>query len=86
VTPTELAEAQQRCECFESLFNHPGWKLFLADVAGWKDAISVRWQAITPDGLRFEQGRFAGLDQVTNFETLIVQIRNELNETDNDDV
>jgi hypothetical protein len=84
VTPSELAEATQRCECFESLFTHPGWQLFVTDVAAWKDAISKKWQSITPDGLRFEQGRYAGLEQVTSFENLIAQLRAGLSESEDD--
>ncbi len=80
MTAAELAEAQQRTELFESLFTHPGWKLFISDVKGWQDAISQRWRAITPDELRFEQGRYHGLEQVVNFENLIEQLRQELNE------
>lgn len=80
MTAAELAEAQQRCELFEHLFASAGWKLFIADVDGWKEKISERWRAITPEALRYEQGRYAGLEQVTNFENLIEQLRKQLNE------
>ena len=69
-------ETKQRTELFESLFAHPGWKLFLSDVEGWKEAISKQWRGVgDARGLHWLQGRMDGLDQVTGFEALIENIK-----------
>lgn len=73
----EREESQQRVALYESLFEHPGWKLFIADAEGWKAAISQGWRALTATNLPFEQGRYAGLEQVTTFENLIASIKAE---------
>lgn len=80
MTAAELAEAQQRFELYETLFAHPGWKLFISDVEDWKLKISERWRSITPEALRYEQGRYHGLEQVTTFENLQDQLKAGMSE------
>ena len=67
--------SRQYLETMESLFLHPGWQLLVDDIEGWKEAISASWQSLTPDTLRFEQGRYQGLTQVTNHPNLLESLR-----------
>ena len=71
-------ELFQRLEMFESLFAHPGWRLFVADVVAWRDAVASQWAAL-PDAkaLHTEQGRHSAFAQVANFENLIDSVRAE---------
>jgi hypothetical protein len=67
-----VTEAErQYYDMMDSLFVMPGWKLLKDDIQGWLEAIASQWQALTPDNLRFEQGRYSGLEQVAkHFQTL----------------
>ena len=70
--------SRQYLEAMESLFMHPGWQLFMDDVQGWQDAISQQWQSVTPEQLRFEQGRFKALGQVTGHQKMLEQVKEAL--------
>lgn len=58
--------AQQYYEVMESLEAHPGLKIFLDELRGFQEAIASQWATVSPENLRFEQGRFAGLKQATD--------------------
>lgn len=55
---------RQYFEMMEALFAMPGWKLLRDDIAGWQEAISTKWRTIKPEDVRYEQGRYDGLEQV----------------------
>ena len=50
----------------ESLSQMPGWALLKDDIQGWMTAISSGWASMTPETLKFEQGRYAGMKQVAD--------------------
>lgn len=55
----------------ETLFASPGWRLIKDDIDGWMKAISTQWESLSPDNLRYEQGRYQGLKQIAkHLETL----------------
>lgn len=55
---------RQYFEAMEALFAMPGWKLLKDDIAGWQAAIESKWRTIAPENIRYEQGRYEGLEQV----------------------
>jgi hypothetical protein len=62
-----MDEAQlQYFEAMEALFSSTGWKLLADDIAGWQEAIASQWTTLTPENLKFEQGRFAAFAQVVD--------------------
>lgn len=67
--------SRQYLEAMESLFSHPGWKLLMDDVKGWQEAISSQWQSITPETLRFQQGRYDGLRQIATHEKTLETLK-----------
>lgn len=77
-------ETRQRIATYEALFEHPGWRLFIVDVEGWKDSIATSWKSLSPETLRFDQGRHDGLTQVTGFPDLIAAIKADEEESEFD--
>lgn len=73
---------RQYLEQMESLFAHPGWKTFLDDVVGWREAVASQWTAVKPEGLLYLQGRAASLDQIINHESLIASLKHQATETE----
>lgn len=68
-------ENQQYFEAMEAMFASLGWQLLMSDVEGFKEAISSQWRTATPDGLRFAQGRYDGLDQIATYEKQIENLK-----------
>lgn len=66
---------RQYFEAMESMFATAGWKLLMSDVAGFKEAISSQWRVATPEGLKFAQGRYDGLDQISQYETMLDNLK-----------
>ncbi len=62
---------RQYFEMMESLFAHTGWKLLSDDIQAWKDAIAAQWRTVKPEDLRYEQGRYDALTQVTDMFSVI---------------
>lgn len=71
-------ELRQRIELLESLFQHPGWKLYQSDLQGFLDAIQEQWRHV-PDArcLHIAQGRFDGLSQARNFDQFIESLKSQ---------
>jgi len=57
---------RQYFDMMDSLFAQPGWKLLADDIQTWKSAIADGWRSYTPEQIRYEQGRYDGLSQVTD--------------------
>lgn len=66
---------RQYFEAMESLFLHPAWKLLMDDIHGWQEAISSQWRSLSPETLRFEQGRFDGLNQITSYQETLESLK-----------
>lgn len=64
-------EQRQYFELMESLFAHPGWTFLVNDTKEMQAAISASWRTLKPETLGFEQGRHAGLDQISNFQIMV---------------
>lgn len=64
-------ENRQWFEAMENLFATPGWKYLLLYITDCQSAISDQWRSVTPENLRFAQGRYDGLDQIKTFENYI---------------
>lgn len=74
---------RQYFEAMESLFSQIGWKILLEDIEGWKVAIANGWRGYSPENLRYEQGRYDGLAQVTE---MFKQIQMAKDSADLDDI
>lgn len=61
----------------ESLSVHPGLKVFMDDLQGYRDAIASSWPTIKPDQLQYEQGRYAGLGQALDQFKMLESIKSE---------
>lgn len=57
---------RQYFEAMETLFGQVGWKILLEDIEAWKTAIASGWRGFSVENLRYEQGRYDGLSQVTD--------------------
>lgn len=69
-------EARQRFETFESLFQHPGWKLYQEDLKANMDALQAQWRhVIDARALHIAQGRYDGLSQAVNFDQFVESLR-----------
>lgn len=71
-------ENQQYFEAMEAMFASLGWQLLMSDVEGFKEAISSQWRTTTPEGLRFAQGRYDGLDQIATYEKTVMGLKAQL--------
>jgi hypothetical protein len=67
--------SRQYLEAMEAMFATVGWKFLMSDIAGFKEAISSQWRSATPDGLRFAQGRYDGLNQISEYETMLETLK-----------
>ena len=67
--------SRQYLEAMEAMFASQGWKLLMDDIAGFKDAISSQWRTTKPEDLRFAQGRFDGLDQISQYESFLETLK-----------
>lgn len=70
----------------ETLFAHPGWKELVQQITGWQAAISDQWRTLKPENLRFEQGRYDGLNQIATFENLIDTLKAKATQDSLEDV
>lgn len=73
---------RQYFEVMESLSQHPGWKLFKSDLEGFQEAIAGQWATLSPDNLRYEQGRFAGLKQAAEHFATLESLKAQILEDD----
>lgn len=76
------AHDRQYLEAMESLFEHPGWKILMDEATGWQDAIATKWRSLKPEDLRYEQGRYDGLEQITKFNEMIAMVRQKAAEAE----
>lgn len=67
--------SRQYLEAMEEMFATKGWKLLMSDIEGFKDAISSQWRTTTPEDLRFVQGRYDGLEQISNYESFLETLK-----------
>lgn len=59
----------------EALFGSLGWKLFVEEFRGMRNAIGASFPTIKPELLLREQGRYEAMSQLINFEELIEHAR-----------
>lgn len=71
LSEAEKQANQQYVEAMERLFASSDMKILMDSVEGWKTAIATSWRGLRPDQLTFEQGRFEGLEQVTDHLNLV---------------
>lgn len=68
-------ERQQWLEAVDGMFATQGWKVFQKYVGDCQKAIEAQWRTITPENLRFIQGRVDGLNQLHVFEEMADMIK-----------
>lgn len=68
---------KQYFELMASLETHPGLKFLLDDLDGMRIAIAAGWQSLTPETLRYEQGRYAGISQAVDYFTMLDSIKKQ---------
>lgn len=68
-------ERQQWLEAVDGMFATHGWKVYKKYVTDCQTAIEAQWRSITPENLRFIQGRVDGLNQLHMFEDMAEMMR-----------
>jgi hypothetical protein len=72
-------QQEQYFQTMEDLFKHPGWKLFIEDLAGNQQALKDAALSLeTEKGFYVAKGRNQTFNQVLGFESLITSTHKAL--------